>query len=67
MRAWVSVRAGAVPPPTRVRSRARSASLNTTTYFFAIVALPRHPAAHAATTARIQRRRSPFKWRLTRH
>ena len=37
MRAWVSPRAGAVPCPIKVRSRARSASDKTTTYFLRIL------------------------------
>ena len=67
MRACVSVRAGALPLPISVCSRARSPSLNSTTYCFAIVPLPRCPVARPTVTARIRPGRLLFKWRLTRH
>ena len=42
MRAWVGVRAAAIPLPISVRRRARSPSLSSTTSFFAIVASSAH-------------------------
>ena len=64
MRARVSVRAGAVPCPTNVRSRARSDSVNSTAFFVGRMRSLRSGAVVLSAT-RLPSRLRPRKLRVT--